>query len=175
MNFGDAIAIMKEEGRVARQGWNGKGMFLYLVEAGRYPPSTPAGAMLAAQQPDGLVPYAPYIAMKTVTDEVVPWLASQTDMLAEDWAEVVTVKVGVKRHDILFDHEEEEQAELINPLQDEDSWIEKYFGGNQANKQEAREAPASAPEEDECRCLSCTLVSIIQAELSAADEKAKSQ
>jgi hypothetical protein len=35
--------------------------------------------------PDDMVPYCAYIAMKTAQDNVVPWLASQTDMLAQDW------------------------------------------------------------------------------------------
>jgi hypothetical protein len=83
--FGDAIDAMKRGRRVHRNGWNGKGMYLYMVPAGRYPPSTPAGHAIAQDQGDNLVPYAPYIAMKTVQGEVVPWLASQTDVLAEDW------------------------------------------------------------------------------------------
>jgi hypothetical protein len=86
LTFGLAIEAMKTGHSVARAGWNGKGMFLYLVGSGRYPPSTPAGQAIAAEQPDGLVPYLPYIAMKTVQGDVVPWLASQTDILAEDWS-----------------------------------------------------------------------------------------
>jgi hypothetical protein len=85
MNFGEAIAALKEGIAVARKGWNGKGMYLYMVDAGRYPPSTLVGSLIADTQPDGKVPYMPYIAMKTVSDDVVPWLASQTDVLAEDW------------------------------------------------------------------------------------------
>ncbi len=86
ISFGDALAALKVGRRIQRAGWNGKGMFLYLVGPGRYPPSTLAGQQIANEQRDGLVPYLPYIAMKTVTGEVVPWLASQTDVLGEDWA-----------------------------------------------------------------------------------------
>lgn len=69
MNFGQAIEALKGGEKVARAGWNGKGMWLGL------------------QVPDehskmGL----PYIYMSTVTGQLVPWLASQTDVLAEDWA-----------------------------------------------------------------------------------------
>lgn len=85
LTFGLAIEAMKLGKKVARFGWNGKGMFLYLVGPGRYPPSTPAGNEIAISQKDGLVPYLPYIAMLTVQGDVVPWLASQTDVLAEDW------------------------------------------------------------------------------------------
>lgn len=71
MNFGQAIEALKQQKCVARAGWNGKGMHLRLME----PPPTPVG------QPRSL----PYIEMTTVQGDLVPWLASQTDMLAEDW------------------------------------------------------------------------------------------
>jgi hypothetical protein len=83
MNFGDAIEALKIGRKVARQGWNGKGMFLYYVPEGQYPARTSVAK--AEWGEDALVPYQAYIAMKTVQGTVVPWLASQTDMLAEDW------------------------------------------------------------------------------------------
>lgn len=58
MNFGLAIEAAKQGKKIARADWNGKGMFLY---------------------------HGAYIAMKTAQGKVVPWLASQTDMLADDW------------------------------------------------------------------------------------------
>lgn len=82
MNFGDALLALKQGERVARKGWNGKGMFLYHVPAEAYPPSTEVAK--AAFHGEN-VPYGAYIAMKTAQGNVVPWLASQTDMLAEDW------------------------------------------------------------------------------------------
>lgn len=67
-NFGEAIEALKQGYSVARKGWNGKGMWLSL------------------QEPDELSKMTlPYIYMKTACDNQVPWLASQTDMLAEDW------------------------------------------------------------------------------------------
>lgn len=83
MNFGLAIEAMKKGHKLCRRGWNGKGMFLYYVPEGRYPARTDAAKSIAAE--DGKVDYGAYIAMKTVQGNVVPWLASQTDMLAEDW------------------------------------------------------------------------------------------
>lgn len=83
MNFGQAIEALKAGKRVAREGWNGKGMFLYYVPEGAYPARTDVAKKEWGE--DALVPYQPYIAMKTVQRTVVPWLASQTDMLAEDW------------------------------------------------------------------------------------------
>jgi hypothetical protein len=83
MTFGQAIEALKMGHRVARAGWNGKGMCLYYVPAGAYPTRTKAAHDLFGD--DALVPYRPYIAMVTVNREVVPWLASQSDVLEEDW------------------------------------------------------------------------------------------
>lgn len=85
MDFGSAIKGLKGGFKLTRSGWNGKGMHIYLVSEGRYPPTTDAGREIASGQEDGLVPYRSYLAMLTVTGEVVPWVASQSDVLAEDW------------------------------------------------------------------------------------------
>ena len=83
MTFGLAIEAMKKGKKVARKGWNGNGMFLYYVPVGAYKPCTEIATSLVNE--NGLVEYGAYIAMKTAQGNVVPWLASQTDMLAEDW------------------------------------------------------------------------------------------
>lgn len=83
LNFGNALTFLKEGKKVARRGWNGKGMFLYYVSAGRYPVKMEAAKDIA--DADGMVEYGAYIAIKTAQGNVVPWLASQTDMLSEDW------------------------------------------------------------------------------------------
>jgi len=68
MTFGSAIKEMQNGEKVARRGWNGKGMWL------------------AIQNPDEHSKMTlPYIYMKTADNNLVPWLASQTDMLATDW------------------------------------------------------------------------------------------
>ena len=82
MDFGVALMNLKDGHRVARKGWNGKGMFLYHVPAAAYPPCTDVAREAFGGEP---VPYGAYIAMKTAQGNVVPWMASQTDMLAEDW------------------------------------------------------------------------------------------
>ena len=79
MTFGQAIEALKAGGRVARAGWNGKGMWLKLV------PESLADAV--AFQYEALYA-APWIGMKTADQKFVPWLASQTDVLAEDWTVV---------------------------------------------------------------------------------------
>lgn len=86
-DFGWALRHLKAADTVSRSSWNGKGMYIYLVREGRYPPTTPAGEAIAFQQSDHRVPYRPYIAMKTAQGDVVPWVASQSDLLADDWME----------------------------------------------------------------------------------------
>lgn len=83
MTFGLAIEALKAGHKVARAGWNGKGMFVYYVSPGEYLARSEAAKDYFGE--GSLVPYRDYIAMKTVDEMVVPWVASQTDILAEDW------------------------------------------------------------------------------------------
>ena len=64
---------------------NGKGMFIYYIPAASYPAQTD----IAKAEFGDMVPYGPYLAIKTTKNNVVPWLASQTDLLSEDWGIVV--------------------------------------------------------------------------------------
>lgn len=82
-NFGDAVKAIKEGKKAARKGWNGKGMFIYYVPAGRYVPCTDIAKSIVDNQ--GLVVYAPYIALNTGKGYVIPWTVSQEDALSEDW------------------------------------------------------------------------------------------
>lgn len=83
LSFGHAIEALKAGKKVARAGWNGKGMFLYHVDANAYPAQTDIAK--AHWGADAKVPYRAYIAMKTVDNDVQVWTASQTDVLANDW------------------------------------------------------------------------------------------
>ncbi len=83
LTFGGAVSALKSGSKVARTGWNGKGMFLFLVAGSTFTVSRPP---LLGIYPEGtVVNYCPHIDMKTADGSVVPWLASQTDVLAEDW------------------------------------------------------------------------------------------
>ncbi len=73
MNFGEAIAVMKAGIPISRTGWNGKGMFLYYVPENMYPPVTDVAKARFGGNP---VPYRAYIAMKTVDEDVVPWMVA---------------------------------------------------------------------------------------------------
>ena len=82
MNFGEALQILKAGRRVCRSGWNGKGMWLGHVPGDQWG--------LGSEAPFDYGPgdLLPWIGMKTADGKFVPWLASQTDILAEDWQEV---------------------------------------------------------------------------------------
>lgn len=79
MNFGQALEAIKDGQCVQREGWNGKGMHIYLEEYSRY---VVGGGVFAGQERQ----YAPCICMFTAEGMHQPgWLASQADMLADDW------------------------------------------------------------------------------------------
>ena len=84
-DFGTAVEALKQGARVAREGWNGKGMFLYYVPANKYPASRNEYGTMIGVFEDDMVPYREYIALKTVDNQVVPWAPSISDALAEDW------------------------------------------------------------------------------------------
>lgn len=68
LDFSEALNLLKDNQKVSRAGWNGKNMWIKL------------------QRPTDLSKMSrEYIYMKTVNNELVPWVASQTDLLAEDW------------------------------------------------------------------------------------------
>ena len=71
MNIGDALYALRSGRRCARDGWNGKDMYIEL------------------QRPDAHSKMTlPYVFMKTAEGNLVPWLCSQTDLLANDWTVV---------------------------------------------------------------------------------------
>ena len=83
LTFGEALVALKAGKKVFRAGWNGKGMFLFLVPGSTFKVSR---APLLGIYPEGTeINYCPHIDMKTADEKVVPWLAFQTDVLAEDW------------------------------------------------------------------------------------------
>ena len=78
MTFGFAIEAMKKGKKVARKGWNGKGMYLFK--------SPKVGCQMHKQYTGkDINDLQEFIVMKAADDTLVPWLASQTDVLAEDW------------------------------------------------------------------------------------------
>lgn len=83
LGFGKALMALKQGKRVAREGWNGKGMFLFLVPGSEFKVNRPP--LLGIYAEGTPIKYHAHVDMKTATGDIVPWLCSQTDMLAEDW------------------------------------------------------------------------------------------
>lgn len=82
-DFGRAVAILKAGGRVARAGWNGKNMFIFLVQGSTF--TVNREPLLSILGEGTEVNYHGHVDMRTADGMIVPWLCSQTDMLAEDW------------------------------------------------------------------------------------------
>lgn len=93
MDFGDVIKEMKAhpEKKYARKGWNGKGIYIGLQNPDEHSANT--------------LPYIYMVTDKLVSDNPdaprgrVPWLASQTDMLCDDWVEVASTPFGLNMID----------------------------------------------------------------------------
>lgn len=87
--FGDAVEALKQGKKVCRTGWNGKGMFLFLLPAGRIPKAAihdPALRKVLEDNGSDHFEALGSIRMKTADDKILTgWLASQTDILSEDW------------------------------------------------------------------------------------------
>lgn len=80
-DFEDVLGYLKEGRRIAREGWNGKDMYLVMVWADQYEINKTVSIEWGENAPEKL----PWIGMKTAQNGFVPWLASQTDLLATDW------------------------------------------------------------------------------------------
>jgi hypothetical protein len=92
MDFSQALTEVKAGKKIAREGWNAGGQFVYYVPSGNYPATTDVARQTFGEDRteetagrEVMVPYTAYLAIKTVQNTVAPWLASQTDLLANDW------------------------------------------------------------------------------------------
>jgi hypothetical protein len=87
MKFGKALEALEAGQKVSREGWNGKGMFVFFVPGSTFQVNRPP---LLGIYPEGTtINYHAHVDMKTADGQIVPWLCSQTDMLADDWGVVV--------------------------------------------------------------------------------------
>lgn len=92
MTFEQAMEAVKEGKKVARKGWNGKGMFIFMTPESYVPFSKLKDHMQRhlINHPESRVHINAHIDMKAADGSIViGWLASQTDMLAEDWEVVI--------------------------------------------------------------------------------------
>lgn len=83
MDFGDAIRALKEGKRVARAGWNGKGMFIFLVAGSQF--TTNREPLLSILGEGTRVTYRPHIDICQPDGSIGTWAPSNGDTLAEDW------------------------------------------------------------------------------------------
>ena len=77
LNFGQALELLKQGEKIARRGWNGKGMFIYHVPESEF--------IFNMNETVSSGVHREHIDMRTAQGDFVPWTASQTDLLAEDW------------------------------------------------------------------------------------------
>ena len=86
MNFGDALLVLKQGKRVARKGWNGKNMSVAYQKG--YPDGIPCNKNTAqawGMEEGELFKCRPYLQMRCADGTFQMWLASQSDILADDW------------------------------------------------------------------------------------------
>lgn len=91
LNFSKALESVKHGERIAREGWNGKGMYLLYIrgsETDNGPNTTWGDYQINENLIDAKIARLPWIGLKTADNKFVPWPASQTDLLAEDWSVV---------------------------------------------------------------------------------------
>lgn len=81
--IGWAVKQMHHGMRVCRSGWNGKDMFIFLVPGSHFMVNRPP---LLGIYPEGtVIDYHAHVDMRTADGKIVPWLCSQSDLLATDW------------------------------------------------------------------------------------------
>jgi len=85
-DFGYALKALKNGHKVARTGWNGKGMYVTLLPG--YPDGIEVNENIqkAHKLPAGsILKYRPYMQLFTAQDDIAMWSPSGSDALAEDW------------------------------------------------------------------------------------------
>jgi hypothetical protein len=87
LDFGQALHYLRQGFKLQRAGWNGTDMFIFLVSGSRFQVSR---APLNTIYSEGTwIDYHPHIDLRTATGEIVPWVAPQSDLLANDWQLVI--------------------------------------------------------------------------------------
>lgn len=83
MTFSEALEAVKDGEKCTRKGWNGPGQFIFLVPGSTFKVNR---APLLGIYPEGTeINYHPHIDMRNAQGVIVPWLASQGDLLSDDW------------------------------------------------------------------------------------------
>lgn len=83
MEFQEALALIKKGHRLSRSGWNGKDMFVFLVEGSTFAVNR---APLNKFYEEGTeITYRGHLDLKAVDGTIGPWVPSSSDLLADDW------------------------------------------------------------------------------------------
>lgn len=85
-DIGWAVDMMKDGAKVARAGWNGRNMFIFLVPGSQF--EVNRKPLLGIYPAGTVIDYHSHVDMRTSDGKIVPWLCSQTDLLASDWETV---------------------------------------------------------------------------------------
>ena len=98
LNYGQALEAVKKGELISREDWNGKGMFvfmrpedelqkLFVVEPVKSIPNAVKDYFKKMEtEPGATIKFSAYLCMKAADNRIVNgWLASQTDMLSNDW------------------------------------------------------------------------------------------
>lgn len=189
MNFGQAVDVLKTGGRAARAGWNGENMFIFL-EKGVFPcgprPDVIDGvdSDLFYHGEDGDQVVMPYLIMQTASGAMVTgWLASQTDILADDWKELISVELAF---DMAFDMVVDPGDVLRASDEDFVDHIIAAINGAVGETAAARPVEKGSPERDqpestvtftvggeaseawdpdgECNCVACQIRELLERE-----------
>ncbi len=82
-DFSTALVYLKRGKKMTRKGWNGKDMFIFFVEGSRF--EVDRAPLLGVYSEGTKINYHAHVDMRTADGMIVPWLCTQTDMLALDW------------------------------------------------------------------------------------------
>lgn len=85
MNFSEALVLIKAGKRLTRLNWNGPGQFVFLVNGSTFEVNREPLSLM--YPPGTVIDYLPHIDIRTKQGPIVPWQASQIDLLANDWQE----------------------------------------------------------------------------------------
>lgn len=119
MNFGSALEKMKSGEKIARTGWNGKGMFVFIVKESIH------GNLGGIAE----VKHNPYMAIKNVNGAISTWVPSVNDCLAEDW---YIIENESQKPDYVY-RMESELRELKDKIQKLDAFLDKTLENNMEN------------------------------------------
>lgn len=112
--YSEALEHLKNGATISRAGWNGKNMYLFLVSGQEIAKRTGYGFGQYEDEPE----WSSFIAMKTADNKLIPWLASQTDMLANDWVIKLPAKEENKyTYESLSEEEKKIVCNFVNTLE----------------------------------------------------------